>query len=383
MGAQRKGTRVKGPYAKFNGTFRISVFREDGKRRDYIYQSARTALEAKERIEREIELTAGTSIRQALDRYRPHLCKDDQNTEESARDTVWKVGRLFAGHEDRPVASFKKDEGKDLYKALCAYISPRTKKPYAPDSHKNMLIEARTFMRWCVDEKLATVNIFAEVTGSGTRRPGSRKKTPTSDECRKWLDKAEELVKAGKEGAMAAVLTLYLDMRSKEIRTRQVRDVDVNGTVLIIDRDGTKTDTGQRSLEIPKDLQPMFRVLVRGKAPTDYLFGPGKKPRHKDWVSKWVLKICNLAKVPEARSHAMRRAHATIATARGITGHEVARSMGHRSFKTTLHSYVQRGTAEKVQREKTLSILLDLREERHGPKRQAQESAEDQAKNEG
>lgn len=169
---------------------------------------------------------------------------------------------------------------------------------------------------------------------------------------------------------MAALLALYLDIRCKEIVSRRVRDVDAGGTILKITRATTKTDAGKRDLEIPEVLRPIFKVLSRGKEPTDFLFGDGKTPRTRDYPSVWCLKICRMARIPAVRAHAMRRAHATIATEKGVTGHVLATAMGHRSFKTTMHSYVKRGTAERVQREQAFRMIQGERKGPHAAKDQ-------------
>ena len=110
-----------------------------------------------------------------------------------------------------------------------------------------------------------------------------------------------------------------------------------------------KTPAGNRRVHVPDFLQPFLKQLAAGKSPDERLFG-----KHwRDWVRKWVMKICQEVGVPEACAHSMRGLHSTLAMEAGMSANVVAASMGHESAKTTLQRYakpdgVAAGRSKKV-----------------------------------
>jgi len=77
----------------------------------------------------------------------------------------------------------------------------------------------------------------------------------------------------------------------------------------------------------------------------------------RDWVRKWVAKICRAAQVPTVTAHGMRGLHATLAMDAGVTGHVVVASLGHESVTTTETSYAQRGAVSGARQRKAVDIL--------------------------
>ena len=75
----------------------------------------------------------------------------------------------------------------------------------------------------------------------------------------------------------------------------------------------TKTEAGKRTLPVPEFLQSYLRDSIKGKKPTDLLFG-----RHwRDWPREWVQRICKVAKVPQVTAHGMRGLHGTLRSREG------------------------------------------------------------------
>lgn len=358
MATRRKGDRVLGPYPRRNA-WRVILIREDGVR---TYQDCATEAKARALIagvEDQLEQTAGTTLADAIDMYRAHLVEKG-NKPGPIADTTWRLGRVFASCLTAPVASLRtKVDGQRLYDELRAYVSPKTKRPYSADSHRNFLIEARTFLRWCVDRKLTKVNVLGDVAGVGKRVKGADKTQLRIDEARRWYAVALAEAKRGKEGAVAALMAALLNARCSEIVQRHVRDLDDDGWVLwIVD---TKTAAGSRTLEVPNVLRPLLKKLARGKAPTDFLLGEGKIARDRNYPSKWCKKLCRAAKVPEVGGHGMRRMHATVAIMAGQTPHVVAKELGHENFSTTAESYVRRGTVDAVSSRKANEMITGER----------------------
>jgi hypothetical protein len=84
----------------------------------------------------------------------------------------------------------------------------------------------------------------AKVKGRGKRRHG--KPQLRIDESRRWLRVALQLADEGEEGAVAAMMTLLMNMRCSEIVNRIARDVDDEGRVLWISAPSRRCEPAQR-----------------------------------------------------------------------------------------------------------------------------------------
>ena len=100
-------------------------------------------------------------------------------------------------------------------------------------------------------------------------------------------------------------------------------------------------------------LRRYLRRLVEGKPATEKIFGK----RWRDWVRKWVQKICVESKVPKVTAHGMRGLHSTLAVEHGVSAHVVAASLGHTSSAVTMQSYVKPEAAAGARQRQMLSVL--------------------------
>jgi hypothetical protein len=103
------------------------------------------------------------------------------------------------------------------------------------ERHRNILAEAKSFLRWCtVKKKWLARNPLEEVEGVGKRKHGTTQLRV--DEARKWLVKAVALADEGEAGAVAASLALVMGMRANEIVSRVLRDPEAaSGTPVLFD----------------------------------------------------------------------------------------------------------------------------------------------------
>ncbi len=287
---------------------------------------------------------AGVMLEHAIDLYGKHLA------EEGVKDPADRLYRLTTFFPDSSVllADLTKDTCEAYYTALRARVS-RTGKPFAVDSHRSMLAEARMMAKWCVKKGWLKVSPLEGVEGLGKRRHG--KPQLRIDEARKWMAKATELADTGETGAVAAMMSLLLGMRAGEIVSRVVRDLDDEGRLLWIP--DSKTEAGKRTLQVPGELQPYLEQLAAGKGPQDRLFGH----HWRDWIRDWVRKICKAAGVPMVGAHSMRGLHSTLALEHGASAHVVASSLGHESITTTLESYARPGAGAGARQQRTLKVL--------------------------
>lgn len=325
--------KLYGPYAH-RGGFRCQLHANGQK----VWLSVETTWERAEQIGREAvrKLMADhkTSVGGALDQYADYL-RAKGNRPGSITTTLYRLRRFFV---DPSLAL-----GTLTARRCAGYYAALTERQKA-DTHRNTLAEARTFCRWLLSENMIVCDPLASVKAIGRRRRG--KPQLHIDEARSWLDHAEEQAKQGHVGAVAAMVSLLMALRSGEILARQVRDLDCQGAVLWIPQ--SKTEAGKRRVRVPDPLQPYLLRLALGKQPTDHLFSVRKtgKPPGVAWVRKWVKKLCRLARVPEVCAHSMRGLHATLAVEEGTSPDVVARSLGHHKASVTLSNYAAPGSRD-------------------------------------
>jgi hypothetical protein len=71
----------------------------------------------------------------------------------------------------------------------------------------------------------------------------------TADEAKRWLQTALARIQLGEDGALAAAMALVMGLRASEITNRVVRDVDQDGSVLLVTN--AKTRKGNRAVAVP------------------------------------------------------------------------------------------------------------------------------------
>jgi integrase len=312
-----------------------------GARTSRDYETKAEAREVVRSVNREVTAGQGRTVDEARDEYEAYLRNDKQNKDGSIEVTLWRLGKFFP-HADEQLSA--------LTPQKCAAYYDGLRKTMAVDTHRNVLAEARTFLKWCVVKKRWVArNPLEGVEGQGRRRHG--KEQLRIDEARRWQVKAIAMAEAGSVGAVAAMASLLLGMRASEIVSRVVRDLDDGGGLLWIPE--AKTEKGRRTLQVPEVLQPYLRELAKGQPADAPLFGA--HDRH--WVRKWVQRICKDACVPVVCAHAMRGLHSTLAVDSGVTAHYVAAALGHESPKTTYESYVAPGVVEGARQRRVLKVL--------------------------
>jgi integrase len=285
-----------------------------------------------------------TTIDEAIDQYEKHLTAKG-NKQTSVGMTIRRLRRFW------PELDLELDL-VTLQRARAAYAA--LVETMAADTHRNMLAEAKTHLRWCVAQRWLRSSPLEAVQGTGRRRHG--KLQLRLDEARAWRVKAHELAGAGKLGAVAALMTLTMGLRATEIVVRRVRDLDDGGRMLWIE--DAKTEAGVRTVAVPEELQLYLVALTRDRGGDELLW----RAKHwRDWPRKWVQRICAAAGVPKVCAHGQRGLTATLAGAAAIlaTGGlgAVPAALGHVDARTTETAYADRGELEKERRKRTLAVL--------------------------
>ncbi len=344
--------RVFGPYAH-NGGWRCQVEVNGCRRWTPMADTPQRAEQRAQFCVNQVNAANPVTVADALDRYRSYLASKE-NKPDSIENTSGKLRRFFAPMLYVPIVRLTKAKAAALYEQLRTVPSLRTGKPLSTDSHRNMLAESKTFLSWCVDERMISSNPLAAVKGVGKRRHG--KPQLRIDEARKLRLLCHEKATAGEDGPVAVLMGLLMGMRAGEIVNRTVRDLDDGGSVLWIP--DAKTEAGKRTVEVPDELQPYLLARCEGKAHDALIFPAKRRGKHwRDWVAEESRRLCALAGVPVVCAHSLRGFVATVAIQAGGAAHLVTATLGHVNISTTLQSYALPGSAQHAQQKRALDRL--------------------------
>ena len=152
-------------------------------------------------MNREIRRADEKTIAQATEEYEVYLRDEKQNKERSYTATLWRLGVFFPDQE-LCLSALTSSKCAAYYAAL-RNRTTKYGKPLATDSHRNILAEAKTFLKWSVGKGYFRSNPLEGVEGTGKRRHG--KPQLRIDEARRWQAKAMQLADDGEAGAIAAL----------------------------------------------------------------------------------------------------------------------------------------------------------------------------------
>ena len=332
--------RITGPYPHREGEYRCRII-VDGRREwaptaDTPQRAKRIAQAIADRVVARQPVT----IEDALARYAEYKTAKG-NKPRSITTTDYRL-RSFFPRTAMSVQSLTAGKCAEYYATLTA--------KQKPDTHQNALAEARTFCTWLVKQQLLKRNPIDGIEPMGRRKHG--KPQLTVEEAHRWLTHARALADKGEAGAVAAMVTLLMGLRTSEVVERTARDLDAGGTLLWIPH--SKTEAGRRRVEVPAVLTPYLLALKRDKLPMALLFGE----HWRDWPRRWVQKICRAARVPTVCAHSMRGLFATLGIQTGAVPHVVAATLGHESPRITEQSYAQPGSAGIVTARRAVAQLL-------------------------
>jgi integrase len=348
MAQRSKGERVLGPYP-IGRQWRVIVVGSGGERDSRFYPTKEKAEEIIRAVRREFTRQGQKTVQEAMSAYEEFLSSDKGNKAVSVANTMYRLGAFFPD-QDMMLGDLTARSCEGYYEDLRKRTT-RNKVMFSVDSHRTILAAAKTFLRWCSGKprRWLSRSPIEEVQGVGKRRHG--KPQLRIDEARKWVGKATELAGRGEAGAVAALVSLLMGMRASEITTRVARDLDDEGKLLWIP--DAKTEAGKRTLQVPEVLQPYLKALAKAKSPQEKLFGE----HWRDWVRKWVKRICVAARVPEVTAHGMRGLHSRLALEHGASAHVVASSLGHESFSTTVESYAKPEALAGARQRRVITVL--------------------------
>ena len=323
--------RVLGPYAEPYG-FRLVVI-EGTARKALKYKSLEEAEQAKSQLHSEIQKRVEHTVGEAIDEFEVAMVRERGCLESTAQAVCPRLARFLPKGE--LLRSITPNRAAALYVAETERVTPGGRL-VAVATHHLLLDWAKSFFRWCVEKNYVSENPFAKVRKLGRRKTG--KLQLTADEARRFLDAAMTRIRTGDAGALAVALQLSLGLRSSEVLSRRVRDVDENGSILIIP-DG-KTENARRRPQVPDFLRPHLLSLIQDKRPDAFIFGVfGTEGARTTYLRRRVHDLCKQAGVPIVCPHSLRGLHATLALRQGVSSQAVAAALGHSSFAITARHY--------------------------------------------
>lgn len=368
MPTRRTTSRVCGPtWIKSRQRWRLLVIKEGASEDDrepatrwFREEEKQLALDTKEELEAGFARLSKTSIDEALTMYQEHL--DAMGTRPvSYRETLRRL-RLFFPDLQAAVSRITSERGKRLYDVFRKRTKGGGRKRKGDGGeisvayHRATLINARSFLSWCVEQGWLGENPLAGVKGVGRRNAG--KEQHTGDETRKLYAFCLERAHTGDEAALGVLMALLMALRSSDITRRVVRDVDLDATVLRV-YDG-KTEKSNRPRKVPAVLQPMLRQLVAGRIAFEPLF---KTPytesgfHTRRWLEEAMRRFCKAAGVPYVCPHALKGTAGTLLAETGAAAEVIADHLSHEETSTTTKHYVAPGAAEAAQLERALVVI--------------------------
>ena len=294
-----------------------------------------------------VKLPGRINVETGLERYEQFLVRKG-NRRKSIDETI---RRMRNWHDTTmPLADVTEAQLKKRYERRCQEV--------AVDTHRNELSEVKTFWRWCAKEGFVRRSPAERIEPIGKRRKG--KPQLRMNETQTLFDKALSLAEGGDEGAVAVMTVIFLGLRSSEVHCRKVRDVDNSEDKVFLWIDTGKTDAAARHMEVPEPVATFLLLQTEGKNEEDWLFpSPNSDSGHRSrtWMLRTTKRICKAAGVPRVCVHGLRGGWATLTADAGVSGHVIARELGHTDYKTTKKHYTRKGTIERVKVRRMLRVV--------------------------
>lgn len=187
------------------------------------------------------------------------------------------------------------------------------------------------------------------IEGQGKRQHGKEKLR--IDEARAWSLVALRLAHEDEPGAVAALVSLLMGMRSSEIVWRKCGTWTTRSPAL--DR-AEQDESGQAQAggaERPSAV-PARAGGGQGRiCPSVPELSEGVGPR-------LVRRTCELAAVPMVCAHAMRGLQTDLALEAGATAELAAKALGHEHVSTTEQSYASASSSTASKSKRALRVLL-------------------------
>ena len=339
-----KLAKVLGPYR--NGDKWRLVIKEGDARKSVVYDTEAEALTVRENLltalEDRSQRTIGDAVADYLVAKRQKGCQ-----EHSVRCVQSRLLGFLPG--DEPLSAMNESHAESLYHAA-------TEKAAVATHHKS-LREAKAFFAFCVRQKYVSVNPFLNVQPIGKAKAG--KPQLRRDEAKKLSDLLINCAENGETPALGLLVQVLLGLRSAEVLKLRKRDLDCNGTVLVIE--GTKTRNARRTLALESPIvRDLLARRVANLAPDTLIFAPEgrEQPLATDHLYKSLAKYCERAGVPIVCPHSLRGLHGSLAVQAGASSAYVAQALGHANDAITRKHYITASALDSARSVKVAAALI-------------------------
>lgn len=336
--------RVFGPYPSGN-RWRLLV-REGGHQKALPFETREQAEKIKVKMLANLEDFSGKTVGEAVAEFLAG--KKDSGCK--LRSILFYTERLKFLPPSEPLLEITAERAEKLYRAQTEKLSAAT--------HHKELRTAKALFAYCVRQRYITVNPFQDIRPIGRAKVG--KLQLRRDEARKLSTVLLHHAAKGDRSALALAVQLLLGLRSAEVLNLRKRDLDADGTILVVD--GTKTKNARRLLLIES---PIVRELLARRVldlrPESLIFAEDHRqtPLHTDHLFKKLHKFCKLAEVPEVCPHSLRGLHSSLAVEGGATSGVVAAALGHGNDAVTLKHYIAPGAMDSARSARVSAALFE------------------------
>jgi integrase/recombinase XerD len=199
------------------------------------------------------------------------------------------------------------------------------------------VVALRAFLRFCFIQGLVSTDLSAAaLTMTGRRRPGLPRSISRADAVA-LLNSCDRRTAAGRRDYAILLMLLRLGLRSNEVATLRLEDLDWRGGVLVVHGKGQRTDR----LPLPADVgEAITAYLRRGRPRTTrrevFLRTVAPiAPLSRRGLSLIVHRVCVRAGVTPVNAHRLRHTLACEMVRAGVPLPEISQVLRHRSLVST------------------------------------------------
>lgn len=351
--------RVAGPYAEREGTrFRIRVLGQ-GSAKNLYFPTWDAAIAGKAQAEQQLQHASHQQVGELIDaffaaRASSGLCRPATlvNEQERLRD-------FLGSHLEVDVQHITAQQAIAIYQAATQKTSAKTGKPLEAASHRFYLGIAKRFFAWVVQQGILPSSPFRDVRPQG--RPKVGKPQLRVEEANRFLHVALRLFDEDDDIlALAAMVSLLLGLRAREVLSCRVQDVSADGCYLTLR--ASRSGTERRPLKVPLLLHKRLQRAVQGKDSQTLVFGQSSQggPRHHRMLWSAVGRICERASVPRVCTHSLRGLWTKLSLDENVLSDVVAARLGHGTATIPVPDALPAETDEHLAAQQAQVILSTL-----------------------
>ena len=302
----KRPPRVLGPYRE-GLRWRVIIIRPEGRRSSIAHTQAQ-AQEIVRRASRSLATEFPSqpppvtipALSVALHEYERWLASSQKRSAQTVRHTL-RILRAFLPEHELAVDAMTPKAARALARFQHGNVR-RMRHSYASSTRRAVLGHVHRFYQWATAQRYLPSNPFDGVRAAGISRTTERRLHP--DEAQTWIGVALAEAEAGDVRALGALLVLAMRLRTGQVLSLQVGDIDQESLALRV-----HARSGAASwLPIPHELRPALRVALAGRSGSELLLGTGKtgQVRPRNYLWRTVHRLCAEAKVPSTCPRSLR-----------------------------------------------------------------------------